>query len=1246
MEDSNISTNELCKEKASFVHLHLHTEYSLLDGAIRIKELASRLKELGMTSCAITDHGVMYGVVDFYKTMKSEGIHPIIGCEVYVAPESRFDKPNSSTQRAYNHLILLAKDNQGLQNLNRLVSSGFIEGFYRKPRIDMALLNQWHEGLICLSACVSGLIPELILAGKYDEAKQKAMMYDKLFGRDNYYLEIQSNVMPEQSQVNSALVKISRETGIPLVATDDCHYLRREDSEVHDVLLCMQTGAKLTDSDRMRMRTDDFYVKSETEMRRFFPELPEAIDNTVKIASKCNVEYDFNTIHLPEYEVPKNFPSHKDYLKSLADEGMNRRHILDKAPEEIANYNERLNYELDVISSMGYTDYYLIVWDYINFAKKHGIMVGPGRGSGAGSLVAYLVGITNLDPIRYNLVFERFLNSERVTMPDFDIDFCVERRQEVIDYVTAKYGKERVAQVITFGTLAAKLCIRDVARVLDLPYAQADKLAKLIPDSLGMTISRALDEKPELKQEYETDSNVKRVIDYSLRLEGMPRHTSTHAAGVIISGVPITDIAPMSVNDNATVVQFAKADIESVGLLKFDFLGLRTLTVMRDTADMVRKNRGIDIDFDNIPLDEPEIYKMIGDGDTIGVFQLESRGMTAFMKDLQPTSLEDIIAGISLYRPGPMEQIPRYVECKHDPSKIKYDAKQLEPILDVTYGCMVYQEQVMRIVRDLAGFSMGQSDNIRRAMSKKKKDMMEKYRKIFLYGGVDESGRKVAGAIANGVEERVADKIFNDVSNFAGYAFNKSHAACYAVVGYYTAYLKYHYPAEFMAAMMNSFRSNLSQAAWYISCCDAMGVKVLPPDVNYSMARFTTENSSSDSIGSVRIGLSVIKNVGEGAVQELVNERTRHGKFTDFTDFLIRSSGFGLNRKMIESLIYSSALDWTGYTRSTMIATVQTELDKITGNHDNNIVGQLSLFDEGLGVAQQSASILIRETPEYPYEDKLMYEKEMVGIYISGHPLAGYTECIRRFVTFGMNDYREHKDNETLYLINDEKYICMCGMLQKKSVRITKSKKQMAVLLLEDIYGQYECVLFGSVFDRYVSSLNVNSAYLVVGKRKLRDDESFSMFVEAIFPMPKTSEDVLILSKDQAMRKVFQGSNNKPIEMTSAVPKAVDQGVKAFPESAFEPSTEQFVLQDTVKQTDTTDSWHGIRINYSGDADDEGYMRLLSFLAFFCGNTPVEIKVLNCDEAIKLSDECNFDDSPEILELLQNFKGVEDVSIV
>lgn len=1221
---------------SGFAHLHLHTEYSLLDGAIRIDELPDRLLELGMNSCAITDHGVMYGTVSFYKALKAKGIKPIIGCEVYIAPGSRFDKDFGVNERAYNHLILLAKNNTGLINLNKLVSLGFTEGFYKKPRIDKSLLEKYHEGIICLSACLAGEVASLISDGLLDEAENTAVWYDKLFGRGNYYLEIQCNGLKEQAVVNSALIKLSNKTGIPLVATNDCHYLKKEDSKAHDVLLCIDTGAKLSDVSRMRMETDEFYLKSEEEMREFFINVPEAVDNTLRIAEMCNAEYDFNTIHLPEYDVPEGFNSHEDYLSFLTYEGLKKRFSICGRYSEEHNYINRIEYELGVINSMGYTDYYLIVWDFINYAKTHEIMVGPGRGSGAGSLVAYCIGITNIDPLRYNLVFERFLNSERVSMPDFDVDFCYERRQEVIDYVDRKYGRDRVAQVITFGTLAARLCIRDVARVLDVPYAVADRTAKLIPESIGMSIPKALEINAELKSSYENDPQIKELLDYSMRLEGLPRHTSTHAAGVIISGKPITEIAPLSMNDEATVVQFAKADIESVGLLKFDFLGLRTLTVMRDTADMVYERHGVKIEFDALPLDDKNIFDMIGSGDTVGVFQLESKGMTSFMKDLKPTSIEDIIAGISLYRPGPMEQIPKYVECKHNPAKITYDHPLLKPILDVTYGCMVYQEQVMQIVRDLAGFSMGQSDNIRRAMSKKKKSLMEKYRQLFIYGGEDENGKVIKGAVNNGVPAEVADKIFNDVSNFAGYAFNKSHAAAYAVVGYYTAYLKFYYPVEFMAAMMNSFRFNLSQAAWYIARTEEMGIKILNPDINLSKAKFAPEGEKS-----IRIGLSVIKNVGEGAVNELIQERNRNGLFKSFEDFLIRSTNMNINRKMIEAMIFASALDWCGYTRATMVATIQTELDKLNRSASAQIQGQMSLFDLGSDTSEELSqinSINIVDMPEYALLDRLAYEKEMVGIYISGHPLMEYSEYIKRLVTCDTMRIREARDNFETTLFDDNTEVIMAGILQAKSTRVTKAKKQMAVLTFEDLYGSYEAVLFGRMFDEYAPRINKNQSYIAVGKLKLRDDETVSFMPDRIFDMPSDEASLSRILSDRLVNSTLTHSNqiNNLKSVAEKVEREVNQvnsGFSAITDGEYEYSGDSIKTQR-------------IRIIYKGKIEEPLYMQILNFLVFFHGTVPVEIYIESLNQTVMLDSVCYLDTHAAILRRLERLCGKGNVQVI
>ena len=1199
-----------------FVHLHLHTEFSLLDGAIRITELSKRLKEMGMNACAVTDHGTMYGAVAFYKEMKANGIKPIIGCEVYVAPKSRFDKTEGPRSRSYYHMILLAKNNEGLTNLNRLVSAGFTDGFYKKPRIDEELLLKWHDGLICLSACLAGKVASSILEGKTEEAKETAVRYRDIFGEGNYYLEIQANTTPEQAKVNAAVVKIANETGIPLVATNDCHYLMKSDYEVHDVLLCMQTGSKITDANRMRMTTNDYYVKSETEMRRFFSGIPEAISNTAKIASECNAEYDFDTIHLPEYEVPEGFETHADYLGYLTKTGLEKRFEVLPPTGDVKVYEDRIRYELDVINSMGYTDYYLIVWDFINYAKTHDVIVGPGRGSGAGSLVAYAIGITDIDPIKYNLVFERFLNSERVSMPDFDVDFSDERRQTVIDYVTAKYGKERVAQVITFGTLAAKSCIRGVARVTDIPYALADKVAKMIPNEVGISIKDSREKNPELKNAYDSDGTIKQLLDISMRLEGLPSNSSTHAAGVIISGKPITDIAPLSTNDDTLVVQFAKSDVESVGLLKFDFLGLRTLTVLQDGIEMVKANRGISLELNKIPLDDPGVYKMIGDGDTLGVFQLESRGMTSFMKQLKPESLEDIIAGISLYRPGPMDQIPRYVACKHDPKKIKYDHPLLEPILNVTYGCTVYQEQVMQIVRDLAGFSMGQSDNIRRAMSKKKKSMMEKYRNIFIYGGEDEKGRHVDGAVNRGVPENVASKIFDDVSGFAGYAFNKSHAACYAVVGYWTAYLKYYYPTEFMAAMLNSFRFDLSKASWYISCCAGLGIEVLPPDINKSYARFTTEGDRR-----IRIGLSVVKNVGEGQVKDIEEDRKKKGEYKSFEDFLMRCAKIGIKKNVVESLIWASALDCFGLPRAAMVATCESELEHLSQTENRNIEGQLSLMDMmgGEEMAKAAPIKIFTDINEYSDEDKLAFEKDVIGIYLSGHPLRQYTDRIKELITFDSGEVSDAQSSGTIELLDDDKTVCMAGLLSEKTVRYTRNKTQMAVLAMEDLRGSYEALLFGKIFEMHSSMLEKNKPYILVGRRTIRNRESFSLFVDKIYNMPITDADVKAIKADAAYRKLnvreqISMDNIKPVPKVEAQPAEPAETEPAIKAAGF------------------------AEIRFGKRPDSPEFSRLLNLLAYFSGNIPVCV-VFPDESRITLDPVCYISGDREVLDMIEQQVG-------
>ena len=1221
---------------SGFCHLHLHTEYSLLDGAIKIKDLAQRLKEMGMTSCAITDHGVMYGAVSFYREMKANGIHPIIGCEVYVAPGSRFDKTvvPGREDKYYNHLILLAKDNVGLANLNRLVSAGFTEGFYRRPRIDEELLEKWHEGLICLSGCLAGKLSSLILSGESDKAAQTAVWYDNLFGRGNYYLEIQANTTPEQAKVNAALVKLSNETGIPLVATNDCHYLMKDDYEAQDILLCISTAARIDDENRMRMTCNDFYVKSETEMRRFFPELSEAIENTGRIADMCHAEYDFETIHLPVYEVPEGYKNHEDYLAALTYKGLKKRFEVTPPTGSEEDYMKRAEYELSVINSMGYTDYYLIVWDFINYAKTHGVIVGPGRGSGAGSLVAYAVGITDIDPIRYGLVFERFLNSERVSMPDFDVDFNDERRQVAIDYVTEKYGKTRVAHVITFGTLAARQAVKDVARVLNMPIAQSNKLTKMIPFTVGMTLKQALEISTEFKEAYDTDPEARKVIDMAMRVEGLPRNAGTHAAGIIISGKDITDIAPLAVNDDTVAVQFAKTDVESIGLLKFDFLGLRTLTVLQDCVELVKNNYGKTIDLDRIPLDDPEIFKMIGRGETVGIFQLESRGMTSFMKQLEPGSLEDIIAGISLYRPGPMDQIPKYVDCKKNPSHITYDHPLLEPILNVTYGCAIYQEQVMQIVRDLAGFSMGQSDNIRRAMSKKKKSIMENYRNLFMYGGIDDKGRQIDGCIKRGVPEKTAAKIFDDVAGFAGYAFNKSHAACYAVVGYWTAFFKYYYPTEFMAATLNSFRNDLGKASYYISCCSAMGIEVLPPDINKSRERFTTEGDHK-----IRIGLTVIKNVGEGAVLDILNDREKNGEYKSFEDFVVRGATIGVKKNVAEALILASCMDSFGLTRAQMPACVQTELDRIAHSDSRNIEGQLSLFDFG-GSEAAGPSIFIPDIPEYPDAQKLGYEKEMVGIYLSGNPLASYTKLISEVATFDMSEAADILSLSGSDALDDGKQVAMCGMVTDKRTGYTKKKTMMSTITCEDLSGGFEVLLFGKNFDTYNRLVEKNRPYLFVGRRQMREGGELSMFADSLFEL---SDDPGLLSRirndrgyQTALRERDGAQTIKPVQavtVNTAAPAAAPvQAQKEAPAKVPVP----------VNET----GGGVLRIHYSGKPDSKGFNRLLNFLAYFHGNMPVEVQFKADGSVLRLDNMCSIAPEEGVLKKLAELVGEDNIEMM
>ncbi|HEX2946415.1 MAG TPA: DNA polymerase III subunit alpha [Clostridia bacterium] len=1086
-----------------FVHLHVHTEYSLLDGANRIPALIEHAAEMGMKSIAITDHGVMYGVIEFYKTAKKNGIKPILGCEVYTARRTRFDKqPGIDADQG--HLVLLAKNNEGYKNLMKIVSAGFTEGFYYKPRIDTDLLRQYSNGIIALSACLSGDIPTAILEGDHKKARQKALEFNEIFGQGNFFLEIQNNGIEDQNLVNQSLIRLSKETGIPLVATNDAHYLRREDSKAHEVLLCIQTGKKMTDEDRMKFNSDELYVKSQEEMATSFRNIPEALENTARIAEMCNVELEFNKLHLPEFHVPGGKDPF-DYLHGLCIEGLKRIYGEEADKPE---YRDRLEYELQVIRQMGYVDYFLIVWDFIKYSKDNGIMVGPGRGSAAGSLTAYCLGITSIDPLKYNLLFERFLNPERVTMPDIDIDFCYVRRPEVIDYVVRKYGADRVAQIITFGTMAARAAIRDVGRALDIPYGEVDIIAKMIPMQIGMNIDKALELNPELKIKYEDDEKAKELIDTARLLEGMPRHASTHAAGVLISKDPVTEYVPLQKNDESVTTQFPMGTLEELGLLKMDFLGLRTLTVIRDARELVHKNHGIMLDMDKLDMDDPDVYKMIGEGRTIGVFQLESAGMTQFMKDLQPASLEDIIAGISLYRPGPMDSIPKYIKNKHNPGEIVYEHPLLEGILDVTYGCMVYQEQVMQIVRELAGYSYGRSDLVRRAMAKKKHDVMLKERENFIHGIVDGDGNvTVKGAVRNGVDEKTASRIFDQMIDFASYAFNKSHAAAYAVVAYQTAWLRHYYPVEFMAATLNSFLGSSDRISHYVHECKQMGIEVLPPDVNESDVMFTVVN------GKIRFGMAAVKNVGESAVGELIMDRSEKGLFKSFGDFCERIGPRDFNKRCVESLIKCGAFDSFGVYRSKLMAVYERLLEGAQQSRKSKVEGQLSLFEIPGDLKDMSPEESYPELNEFTPRMLLAMEKEMLGLYVSGHPLKEYEKEIEEQVTLFSYDLgdtpAEGMDTPEGGMaqgdrsLTDGMFVTVGGIITEKKTKTTKSNNLMAFITLEDLFGSMEVIVFPTILTRYSALLVNENAVFIDGRISIKEEEQPKIICDTVRPIKK-----------------------------------------------------------------------------------------------------------------------------------------------
>ncbi|CDE53486.1 dNA polymerase III catalytic subunit DnaE type [Roseburia sp. CAG:303] len=1087
----------------AFTHLHVHTEYSLLDGSSKIKELVARAKELGMDSLAITDHGVMYGVIDFYRAAKDAGIKPIIGCEIYVSPGSRFEKETGHNEDRYYHLVLLAENDRGYHNLMKIVSKGFTEGYYYKPRVDYEVLEQYSEGIIALSACLAGEVQKYLARNMYDEACKSALRYQKIFGKGNFFLELQDHGIDMQKKVNMDLLRMSSELGIELVATNDIHYIYDTDYEAHDILLCIQTGKKVMDEDRMRYEGGQYYLKSEEEMRALFPYALQAIDNTAKIAARCNVEIEFGVRKLPKYQVPKEFWDSEEeegeaswhYLHHLCYEGLNRRYGSEK-PE----LTERLDYELSVIRNMGFIDYFLIVWDFINYAKTNGIMVGPGRGSAAGSIVAYTLAITDIDPLKYDLLFERFLNPERVSMPDIDVDFCYERRGEVIDYVVSKYGKDNVAQIVTFGTLAAKGVIRDVGRVLDMPYAQVDAIAKMIPKELNITIDKALKMNPLLKKEYDENSQIKYLIDMSKRLEGLPRHTSMHAAGVLISQKAVDEYVPLSRSSDGTITtQYIMTTLEELGLLKMDFLGLRTLTVIQDAVNLVKKNKGVTINLHDIDYNDKQVLDYIGTGKTDGIFQIESAGMKSFMKELKPESLEDIIAGIALYRPGPMDFIPKYLKGKNDRDSITYDCPQLEPILKTTHGCIVYQEQVMQIVRDLAGYTLGRSDLLRRAMSKKKQAVMEKERKNFVYGNEEEG---VDGCIKRGIDEATANKIYDEMIDFAKYAFNKSHAAAYGVVSYQTAYLKYYYPVEFMASLLTSVIDNSSKVIEYVQTCKGMGIDILPPDINQSERNFTAQG------GAIRYGLSALKSIGKAMVDQLVSERNARGPFQNLQEFLERISECDLSKRIVESLIKAGALDCLEGNRRQKMMIYTSIMDNISQSKKKMMAGQMSLFDIVDDELKSDFEIKFPKVNEFSKQEILVFEKEVIGLYVSGHPLEEYQNMWKKNITRTSLDFQLNDEDETAVADNAREIIG--GIISEVTVKVTKQNSVMAFVTIEDLYGTVEVLVFPKLYEKYRQIIAEDNKVFITGRVTSGGEENAKMICETITSFDDKSSELWI----------------------------------------------------------------------------------------------------------------------------------------
>ena len=1083
----------------NFVHLHVHTEYSLLDGSNKIKEYVARVKELGMNSAAITDHGVMYGVIDFYREARAQGIKPILGCEVYVAPGSRFDKEAGGGDDRYHHLVLLAENNEGYQNLMKIVSIGFTEGFYYKPRVDKEVLRKYHEGIIATSACLAGEVQRNVLRGMYEEACKSAREYEDIFGKGNFFLELQDHGLPEQKQVNQALLRMSRELNIELVATNDVHYTYAEDVKPHDILLCLQTGKRLADEDRMRYEGGQYFVKSPEEMAQLFPYALQALENTQKIADRCNVEIEFGVTKLPKYDVPEGYTSW-EYLNKMCWDGFAERY-----PNDDGHLRDQLTYELSIIQKMGYVDYFLIVWDFIKYSRDHGIAVGPGRGSAAGSLVSYTLGITNIDPAKYQLLFERFLNPERVSMPDIDVDFCYERRQEVIDYVVRKYGKDRVAQIVTFGTLAARGVLRDVGRVMDLPYAFVDSIAKMVPQELNITLDKALQMNPEFRNLYESNEQVKELVDMSKRLEGLPRHTSMHAAGVVISQKAVDEYVPLSrASDGSITTQFTMTTLEELGLLKMDFLGLRTLTVIQNAVRFAEQSSGKQINIDEIDYNDKAVLDSLGTGKTDGVFQLESTGMKNFMKELKPQSLEDIIAGISLYRPGPMDFIPQYIRGKNNPDSITYDCPELESILEPTYGCIVYQEQVMQIVQKLAGYTLGRADLVRRAMSKKKAAVMQQERQNFVYGNKEEH---VPGCIANGIPEKVANKIYDDMIDFAKYAFNKSHAAAYAVVAYQTAWLKYYYPVEFMAALMTSVIDNSSKVSEYILTCRQMGIKILPPDINESVSAFSVSN------GGIRYGLNAIKSIGKPMIEEILQEREARGPFEDLADFINRMSGHEVNKRAVENFIKAGAFDCFPANRRQMMMIYGQIMDDVAQKKKKDFAGQISLFDFAAEEDKAAFKINIPKVSEYGKEDLLAFEKEVLGFYISGHPLEEYEDQWKRGISHVTTDFLPPEEGEEQRIRDGERAI-VGGMITSKTMKATKNNKMMAFITVEDLVGSVEVIVFPRDYEKNASMLNVDSKVFVSGRISAEEDRASKLILEKIVPFDIPKKELWIQFSD------------------------------------------------------------------------------------------------------------------------------------